>query len=715
MLQSTAPVWSGRSPEEILAVGIDHHRAGRFEAAEAAYRRVVAVRPEDADTLHLLGLLAYQQQRHAQAIDHIGKAIGLQGGRAHYHNNAALAYLALGRLAEAEASCRNAIRLDSAYPTARSTLGTVLRLGGRPLEAEDSCRAAIGLDPGFAGAHCQLGYALCDLRRLDEAAEAFRSAIGAAPALLEAYLGLGAVLRALGRPGEAEPCYRRALTLDPANAELHNALGVTLRSLERPDEAESCYRTALRLDPGFAQPHNNLGTLSSARGRHGEAAASYRAALRLKPDYAEAHSNLGGALLELGCRAEAEECQRTALRLDPDLAEAHYNLGNVLLAQSRPAAAEQSYRQALALEPDYADAHFNLGTLQLEQRRLADAEASYLEALRHQPDHEPTHCNLGQLYLLTGKLETGWRHYEWRIALHGAGRRNFAAPRWAGEPIGERILLVHAEQGLGDTLQFCRYVPILARTAQLVFEVQAPLLRLLSDLPGIVRIVAAGDELPPFDVHCPLLSVPHLVGTNLASIPGEVPYLAVDPVRSSFWHRRLAGLDGLRVGLVWAGGSRPEQPAAAAIDRRRSMALDRMAPLGGIEGVNFISLQKGPPAVEAETPPSGLILHDFTGELTDFAETAALIDALDLVVSVDTAVAHLAGALGKPVWLLNRFDSCWRWLENRTDSPWYPTLRQFRQPAAGDWPSVVSEVAAALSMRVREPPAAARPRVSPSR
>jgi len=262
--------------------------------------------------------------------------------------------------------------------------------------------------------------------------------------------------------------------------------------------------------------------------------------------------------------------------------------------------------------------------------------------------------------------------------------RDFALPLWNGEAIGDRVILLHAEQGFGDTLQFCRYVPRMPDGAKVVLEVQRPLVGLLSRLPGITTIVARGETLPRFDLHCPLMSLPRAFGTTLETIPGTTPYVAADPRRAVSWRERLAGLDGLRVGLVWAG-SRRSGPELLAVDRRRSIGLETMASLGEVPGVSFISLQKGEPGAQSGNPPRGMALQDFTAKLRDFEDTAALIDGLDLVISVDTAVAHLAGALGKPVWLLNRFDTCWRWLLNREDSPWYPLLRQFRQPSSGDW------------------------------
>jgi hypothetical protein len=274
--------------------------------------------------------------------------------------------------------------------------------------------------------------------------------------------------------------------------------------------------------------------------------------------------------------------------------------------------------------------------------------------------------------------------------------RRYTQPRWDGRECHDRIVLLHAEQGFGDALQFCRYVPLVAARARVLLEVPRPLLRLLSGLEGVEQIVAEGDKLPSFDFCAPLMSLPHVFGTELETIPARTPYLAAPPARVAAWRERLAALPRRRIGLVWAGNPRPHQPEANAVDRRRSTSLDRFAPLAEVPGVSFVSLQKGAAAVQSRTPPSGMVVHDWTEELVDFAETAALVEALDLVISVDTSVVHLVGALGKEIWMLNRFDGCWRWLLDRTDSPWYPTLRQFRQRRPGDWDGVISDIRDAL-------------------
>ena len=537
-----------------------------------------------------------------------------------------------------------------------------------------------------------------------QAQATYRQVLTIDPTHADVHLARGNVLRDLGRPAEAEASYREALRLRPNYPDAHNNLGNALCDLGRPAEAEASYREALRLRPNFPEVHNNLGNVLCALGRLAEAEASYREALRLRPNYPDAHSNLGNALYDLGRPAEAEASFREALRLRPNYPDAHSNLGAALRDLGRPAEAEASFREALRLRPNFPEAHSNLGAALRELGRPAEAEASYREALRLRPNFPEAHNNLGHALLLVGRFEEGWTEYEWRWKTKwlSSSDRDFSAPLWRGEAIGDRAILLHAEQGLGDTLQFCRYAPLMVCNAGIILEVQAPLVRLLSRLPGVREVVARGDRLPPFDLHCPLMSLPRAFGTTLDTIPAATPYLSADPKLAANWQERLIGLGGLRIGLVWAGRRRLNFPAAAAIDRRRSIALKALAPFGDVSGVSFVSLQKDGPAAQAADPPNGLRLHDFTTDLHDFEDTAALIVNLDLVISVDTSVAHLVGALGKPVWLLNRFDTDWRWLLNRDDSPWYPTLRQFRQASPGDWDSAVCAARDALQRLIAD-------------
>ncbi len=523
--------------------------------------------------------------------------------------------------------------------------------------------------------------------RLGEAVALYCRALTLKPDLPEAHNNLGVALRGQGLLGEAITHYGRAVALRPDYPEANNNLGIALAQQGRLDEAVASYGRALALRPDYPEAHNNLGSALAQQERLDEAAAHFRRALALKPDYPEANNNLGGALAQQGRLDEAVAHFRRALTLRPDYPEAHSDLGSALADQGRLDEAVAHFRRALTLRPDYPEAHSNLGGALADQGRLDEAVAHFRRAVALKPDYPEAHSNLAMVLLAQGDMAAGWVEFEWRWKMPHLikAARNFAQPQWRGEAAAGRTLLIHAEQGLGDTVQFCRYAPLAAkRGLRVILEVQEPLVRLLRCLPGVDRVVGQGEALPPFDLHCPMLSLPLALATATASIPGAAPYLHADPAQVAAWRTRLAAMEnqGLRIGFAWAGN--PDLPT----DRRRSLAPDRLAPLLDLPGLHVFSLQKGGPAA-----PKAFPLTDFMGEVGDFADTAALVANLELVIAVDTAVAHLAAALGKPVWLLNRFDSCWRWQAGRRDSPWYPTLRVYRQPRPGDWAPVLTEVA----------------------
>jgi len=572
---------------------------------------------------------------------------------------------------------------------------------GKLVEAEQICQQIINIKRDLFDALHLLAIVQSRQGKKDTALASYRRALALRPDSAEVLSNRGVTLKELKRFEEALASFDRALKVRPDYAEALSNRGRTLHELKRFEEALASYDHALTVRADHAETLVNRGVTLYELKRFEEALASYECALKVRPDFAEALSNRGNTLKELKRFEEALASYDRALTLRPDFAEALYNRGNTLHELKRFEEALASYDRALTLRPDFAEALYNRGVTLYELKRLEEALASYDKAIALKSDYADAHCNEAMLRLLTGDFNRGWAKYEWRWKTKhmSGGARHFSAPLWSGESIGDRVILLHAEQGLGDTLQFCRYVPLIAAGARIVLEVQAPLVRLLSRLPGLTEIIARGDSLPAFDLHCPLLSLPRAIGTTLDTIPASTPYLAADPALAADWRKRLAGLDGLRVGLVWSGGQSGQRlgsPDLVAVDRRRSIALDRMAPLGEASGVSFISLQKDEAAAQSANPSRGMALHDFTADLHDFEDTAALVTNLDLVISVDTSVAHLAGALGKPVWLLNRFDTCWRWLLNRDDSPWYPTLRQFRQPSPGDWNSVIRAVRDAL-------------------
>jgi hypothetical protein len=407
-----------------------------------------------------------------------------------------------------------------------------------------------------------------------------------------------------------------------------------------------------------------------AAGQREAAVALVAAEQALRPDDLELGVRLGSALTVMGRLAEAVAVMRP---LEAKATEGHAlhawlgrALGAAMWAQHGPAA------------------------LPMLRARVAAA-----------PEDPEEHARLAVALLGCGEWGEAWPHYAWRWMRMPGAHRVPAEPLRRPDPAewrGRRVLLF-CEQGHGDTIQFLRYVPMVAAVAgEVVLEVDPEILALARTLPGGARVLAVGEALPVHDFAVPLMHLPWAFGTTVSDVPASVPYLAADPAAVGRWRGRLAELSGRKVGLVWAGGRRADDPLSVRIDRRRSMPLAALAPLARVAGVSFVSLQKGPPGREAV--PAGMVLHDWTAELGDFADTAALMAALDLVIAVDTAPLHLAGALGRPVWLLDRYDSCWRWLRERADSPWYPTLRRFRQDAPGEWGPVVARVAAALAAEV---------------
>ncbi|MTJ83362.1 MAG: tetratricopeptide repeat protein [Telmatospirillum sp.] len=465
-------------------------------------------------------------------------------------------------------------------------------------------------------------------------------------------------------------------------------------------DAAALYRTLLTAAPHEPELHYNLGLALAQAGQTRDAVTAWRTALALRPLYPKASNNLGMTLAELGETVEAEQCLSFALAQTPDSPEILSNLAGVLRQQGRLPDAEALFHRAIRLHPAFADAYNSLGVLNMDRRRLPQAIQCFKRAIELQPDHAKAHFNLSLGLLTQGRFKDGWAEHEWRW--RGGGRhlspRPFRRPLWSeDDPAGRRILL-HSEQGFGDTVQFIRLAKALADAgATVIAEVPQALVRLVATVPGVSEVVERDAPLPPFDAHLPLLSLPHRLGLALDDIPADIPYLSAPSDAAARWRTRLRDVPGLHVGLVWAGDPRPDDPFANAIDRRRSVSLSLLAPVLTVPGITIVSLQKGSPAAQLSSGHPGPAILDWTEDLLDFADTAALTQALDLVITVDTAMAHVAGALGRPVWILSRFDGCWRWLENRDDTPWYPTARLFRQTGPGDWAPVIDAVARSLA------------------
>ena len=470
--------------------------------------------------------------------------------------------------------------------------------------------------------------------------------------------------------------------------------GLVLNALQRYEEALASFDRALRLKPDYAEVLANRGNALLRLERLEAALACYERAIALKPDYFTAHYNRGNALLALNQPDEALDSYDRALALSPNHLEILNNRGNALLRLGRTGEALASYEQALALAPASAEAANNRGNALAAMGHVGQALASFDAAVALDPDKADAVYNASMARLALGDFATGWAQYEarWNVSQFLRQRRNFVPPLWIGqEPLDGRTILLHAEQGFGDTLQFVRYVPLVAqRGATVLLEVQAPLKSLLAATAGAAQVFAGGEPLPAFDCQCPLMTLPLAFGTEVSTIPTDVPYVTPPADRSERWRARLAAVARPRVGLVWSG--RPTH----LNDRNRSIDLRRLLPLLADPRPWFVSLQRDlRPHDETVLRAHSRIL-DLAAELTDFADTAAAIGALDLVIAVDTAVVHLAGAMGKPVWILLPHAVDFRWMYGRDDSPWYPTARLFRQPAPGNWDDVIARVARAL-------------------
>jgi tetratricopeptide (TPR) repeat protein len=597
-----------------------------------------------------------------------------------------------GRLRQAEGFYRQVLERQPDHADALHLLGVVALQAGQYAAAVELIGRAVALRPNWAEAYSRLGIALKESGRLDEAIAAQRRAVALAPHLPEGHNNLGHALFVRQALDDAIAAFREAIALKPDYAEAHSNLGVALKDKGRLDEAIAAYRQAIALKPNQPEAYNNLGNALAAQGQLDEAIVAYRRAIELAPRHAEAFSNLGHALRKKGALDEAIACQRQAVAINPGHAAGYYNLGNALREKGQLDEAIAAFGQAVALQADYAEAHSNLGMALQEQGRIDEAIAAYGRALAARPQSPDVHFNMALAALTAGDFAHGWKEHEWRWQAKEfpAARRNFAKPQWDGGPLAGATLLLHAEQGFGDTIQFIRYVPLAGqRGGSIIIECQGELRRLVQGMAGSWPVVAKGHALGAFDYHCPLLSLPGVFDTRLESIPRTVPYVTADAGDVLAWSKKLGPARGLKVGVAWAGKLQP--------DPGRSIPLAMLAPWAQVAGVEFYSLQKGEIGKFARQSGEGLPLIDWTDELHDFADTAALMANLDLVISIDTAVAHLAGAMGKPVWVMLPFAADWRWMRGRADSPWYPSMRLFRQARAGDWGDVVMQVAEALS------------------
>lgn len=569
-----------------------------------------------------------------------------------------------------------------------NNMGAALRGLGDRQGAKEAFSQAIAFMPGYAEAQLNLGVALMEQQELELAVESFTRTLELRPNCAEAYNNMGAAFRKLKQLEQAENAYIQALVIKPEYLEARMNLALVYQEQEKLKEAADLLRAVLAKNPGYADAYLNLGTVLHQQGKYEDAIECFRKAQAFKPECAKAYINMAAVLKDQRQLEAAAEAARMGIQRMPDSPEAHLSLGTILHDQGNFPAATESYLRAISLRPDYVEALSDLGSVLLLQGDRTGLQ--YLEqALLLRPDYPAAHWNLASALLRLGEYAAAWPEHEWRWKwkMFASSQRNFHQPQWHGEPLHGETILLHAEQGLGDTLQFVRYASLVAeRGGRVILEVQPPLQALLSNLSEIDQVISRGDSLPEFQWHCPLMSLPLAFATTLDTIPSSCPYIEIPQGQVD----EKTGTGEFRVGLVWTGN-----PGHRS-DLLRTIPGEKLTPLAALHGIKFIALQQdlsSPQKAEIST-----ILPMKWYDFQDFSETAKVVANLDLVISVDTSVAHLAGAMGKPVWILLAQAADWRWLTNRNDSPWYPSARLFRQDTPGDWEGVIARIVQELKL-----------------
>ena len=565
----------------------------------------------------------------------------------------------------------------------------------RPDLAEAFLRRAIMVASDVAPIRLAYGVALFDLGRFEEAVASYDKAISIDPYYAEAFYNRANALKDLGRYAQAIGDYAAVIAMEPGHAQAFSNQGDALQSLRRFEEALVCYAKAISLKPDWAEAYSNLGLALHEMKRFGEALSNYDQAIASRRDFATAYFNRGNTLKEIARFDEAVADYAQALMIEPENADAYSNQGDALQSLGRFAEALTRYDKAISVKPDFPEAHSNRGVCLKEVKQFEEALRSFDQATHVAPGYAEAWWNKALTLLLMGRFEAGWDLYEWRKkARDPAGARSFNRPVWLGqEDIANKTLLVHAEQGFGDAIQFARYLPGLNEMgAKVLFAPHGVLGRLMGTLDATVQIVKEDDSALEFDYHVPLMSLPLVFKTDFSNLPSRAAYLRAEEPRVDSWKKRL-GPDGFKVGICWQG-------SRGAADVGRSFCIRQLFELSQIPGLRLISLQKGDGASQLLGLPQGMVVEtlgaDFDAGPDAFVDTAAVMKCCDLVITSDTAVAHLAGALGVKTWVALKHVPDWRWFLERDDSPWYPSIRLFRQPSPGDWDGVFARMKAAL-------------------
>jgi len=696
------------SIQQAINLGIQHHQAGDLPKAEGIYQQILRADPNQPIVLHLHGMIAHQAGNNDIAFDLISKALNIEPDYAEAHYNLALVLHALGKTGEAVESFRKAIAIKPDYVKALYNLGNALQGLGELDDAVTSYNKAITIKPDYAEAHFKLGNALQGLGKLDESMISYNKAITIKPNYAEAHYNLGIVLQALRKLNDAVISYNEAIAIKPDYAAAHSNLGKTLKKIGKLDEALESFNKAIAIEPDNAEAHYNFGHILQELERHDEAMVSFNKAIDIKPDYPEAHSNLGNAFYKLGQIDEALASFNKAIAINPDFAEAYNNLGNALKGLGSLDEAMTIFNKALQLKPDYAHAYYNTGATFQELGKLNEAIANYDKAISIKPDYAAAYWNKSLAFLICGEFKNGWELYEWRWETGQSVRRHhkFKQPYVDGIKLkNETIvnksrlrsikLLVWMEQGVGDEIMFASLLTDLAQNVgSIVVECEERLQPIFQRSYPEIKFIPCMD--PPslkldddeIDYQISAGDLGYFLRSDLNSFSIQKSYLCPDPtkrdqIRSEYiqkWPSKLL------VGISW-------RSVNAIYGANRNLSLDQWEPLISNVDCNFISLQYGEVEDEllALNENTGLKVFNDTNidQLTDMDTFAAQVAALDIIISIDNSTVHMAGALGVPTWVLLPYAPDWRWLLNREDSPWYGSIKLYRQCEDRKWGPVL--------------------------
>jgi tetratricopeptide (TPR) repeat protein len=644
--------------DQLLLDGINHQRLLKSNEAKYCYQQVLMLSAEHPDAMHFLGVIYHQQKEHEKALTLIDQSLKQKPHNAEAYVNRGVVHQSLGRSYESLQDYETAIKISPNLIEAYSNRGKVLEL----------------------------------LERYDESLECLGEVLKINPESIHVYLNYGNVYHKQKKFSEALESYEKALALLPEFPEAHYNKGVVLQELCLFEKALESYEIAIRLNPHYAEAFSNRGNVLQVLGKSQESLQSYDQALKINPRFVEALSNRGNVLHALNRSQEALKSFDLALNIRPNYTEAYVNKGAVLQEIDCLEDALSTFDKALSLNENSCEAYINLAIVHKELKQWNQSSKSLENAIRSNPKNAKAHFIKAMLQLLMGKLEEGFENYEWRWLTEDftSPRRNFAQPLWTGGEIQYKTLLIHSEQGHGDTIQFCRYLFMLKTfNAKVIFEVEPKMISLLkSNLEGVCEIVPRGKPLPDFDVHCPLMSLPYVLKTNKNNIPNWGSYLSADETRVSQWRKKL-GTEQFKIGIHWQG--RPSK-----IDLGRSFSVLYFKELSEIQNIRLISLQKNTGVEQIDKLPKGLNVEILEGGFDDgqdaFIDTAAVMKCMDLVITSDTSIAHLSGSLGVPTWVVLKWVPDWRWFLDRNDSPWYPSMRLFRQKKKNDWQSAFIEI-----------------------